>query len=205
MVPARGRTSSSLEGVAGEYTFDASFTPNAEAMPSQTHSAELSANPAACGREFLTVLELGLAKARSDCVNGDGASSLSAGPPNTVPPGVGETFDSRPTSPASPSYSPRTSPEVSDDEMDHDDRAIGLASVAEVRLLEIFPTRMPSFEAILHWTEFFLLGEYAYKDVPCHALEQIVEHFVQLRRNMGPTVRLEEDNGASSSSTQSEG
>ena len=45
--------------------------------------------------------------------------------------------------------------------MDHDDRAIGLASVAEVRLLEIFPTCMPSFEAILHWTEFFLLGAYA--------------------------------------------
>ena len=160
--------------------------------------------PATSGRGFLTVLELGLAKARSDCVNGDGASSLSAGPPNTVPPGVGETFDSRPTSPASPSYSPETSPEVSDDEMDHDDRAIGLASVAEVRLLEIFPTRMPSFEAILHWTEFFLLGEYAYKDVPCHALEQIVEHFVQLRRNMGPTVPPEDENGASSSSAQSE-
>ena len=88
--------------------------------------------------------------------------------------------------------------------MDHDDRAIGLASVAEVRLLEIFPTRMPSFEAILHWTEFFLLGEYAYKDVPCHALEHIVEHFVQLRRNMGPTVPPVDENGVSSSSVQSE-
>ena len=127
MVPARGRTSSTPGGVAGEYAFDASYTHNAEAMPSQTHSAELSAKPAACGREFLTVLELGLAKARSDCVNGDGASSLSAGPPDTVPPGVGETFDSRPASPASPSYSPETSPEVSDDDMEHNDRAIGLA------------------------------------------------------------------------------
>ena len=91
----------------------------------------------------------------------------------------------------------------SNDELDHRDRAIGLASVAEVRLLEIFPTSMPSFEAILHWTETFLLGEYAYKDVPCHALKQIVEHFVQLRRNMGPTVPPEDENGASSSSAQS--
>ena len=204
MVPAHGRIGSTPGGITGEYAFDTSYAHNTEALPSQSESAELSANPAACGRDFLTVLELGLAKARSDCVNGDGASSLSAGPPNTVPPGVGETFDSRPTSPASPSYSPRTSPEVSDDEMDHDDRAIGLASVAEVRLLEIFPTRMPSFEAILHWTEFFLLGEYAYKDVTCHALEQIVKHFVQLRRNMGPNVPPEDENGASSSSAQSE-
>ena len=204
MVPARGRTSSTHGGVAGEYAFDASYTPNAEAMPSQIRSAELSAKPAACGREFLTVLELGLAKARSDCVNGDGASSLSAGPPDTVPPGVGETFDSRPASPASPSYSPEASPEVSDDDMDHNDRAIGLASVAEVRLQEIFPASMPSFEAILHWTEFFLLGEYAYKNVTCHALEQIVKHFVQLRRNMGPTVPPEDENGVSSSSAQSE-
>ena len=165
-------------------------------MPSQTHSAELSAKPAACGREFLTVLELGLAKARSDCVNGDGASSLSAGPLSAVPPGVGETFDSQPPS---PSYSPTPSPATSNVEMDHSDRAIGLASVAEVRLLEIFPTSMPSFEAILHWTETFLLGEYAYKDVTHHAIEQVVGHFVQLRRNMGPTVPQDNENGASSS------
>ena len=152
MVPARGRISSTPGGLTGEYAFDASYAHNTEALPSQTHSAELSANPAACGREFLTVLELGLAKARSDCVNGDGASSLSGVSPDAVPPGVGETFDSRPASPASPSYSPEASPEVSDDDMDHNDRAIGLASVVEVRLQEIFPASMPSFEAILHWT-----------------------------------------------------
>ena len=36
------------------------------------------------------------------------------------------------------------------------------------------------------WTEFFLLaGEYAYKDVQVHALERIVEHFVQLRLSRG--------------------
>ena len=45
--------------------------------------------------------------------------------------------------------------------------------MAEVRLQEVFPRSMPSFEAILHWTEFFLLGEYAYKDVPVHALEHV--------------------------------
>ena len=88
--------------------------------------------------------------------------------------------------------------------MDHHERAIGLASVAEVRLLEVFPRSMPSFEAILHWTEFFLLGEYAYKDVPCHALERIVEHFVQLRRSRGSAVLPEGDSHASTSSTLSE-
>ena len=205
MVPAHGRIGSTPGGITGEYAFDTSYEHNTEALPSQSESAELSASPAARGRNFLTVLELGLAKARSDCVNGDGASSLSAGPLNTVPPGVGETFDSRPASPASPSYSPVASPEVSDDDMDHNDRAIRLASVAEVRLQEIFPASMPSFEAILHWTEFFLLGEYAYKNVTCHALEQIVKHFVQLRRNMGPrTAPPENENGASTSSAESE-
>ena len=204
MVPAHGRVGSTPGGITGEHAFDSSYALDTEALPSQSKSAELSSSPAARGRNFLTVLELGLAKARSDCVNGDGASSLSAGPLNAVPPGVGETFDSRPASPASPSYSPEPSPEPSDDEMEHNDRAIGLASVAEVRLLEIFPTSMPSFEAILHWTETFLLGEYAYKDVTHHAIEQVVRHFVQLRRNMGPTVPQENENGASSSSSQSE-
>ena len=153
------------------------------------------------GRGFLTVLELGLAKARTDCVNGDGASSPGTGPSDAIPPGVGETFDSRPTSPASPSYSPETS----DDEtpIDNHERAIGLASVAEVRLLEVFPRSMPSFEAILHWTEFFLLGEYAYKDVPVYALERIVEHFVQLRLSRGSAVPPEGSGHASTSSTLS--
>ena len=196
MVPAHGRIVSTPGGIVGEHAFDTSYAHNTEALPSLSESAELSARPAARGRNFLTVLELGLAKARSDCVNGDGASSLSAGPLSAVPPGVGETFDSQPPS---PSYSPTPSPATSNVEMDHSDRAIGLASVAEVRLLEIFPTSMPSFEAILHWTETFLLGEYAYKDVTHHAIEQVVGHFVQLRRNMGPTVPQDNENGASSS------
>ena len=204
MVPAHRRIVPTPGGIVGEHAFGTSRDRYTEALPSLSESTEPSARPTVSGRNFLTVLELGLAKARSDCVNGDGASSLSAGPLSAVPPGVGETFDSRPTSPASPSYSPEPSPEPTDDEMEHNDRAIGLASVAEVRLLEIFPTSMPSFEAILHWTETFLLGEYAYKNVTHHAIEQVVEHFVQLRRNMGPTVPQENENGASSSSAQSE-
>ena len=62
---------------------------------------------------------------------------------------------------------------------------------------------MPSFEAILHWTEFFLLGEYAYKDVQLYALERIVEHFVQLRLSRGSTVPPEGGGHASTLSTLS--
>ena len=200
MVPAHGRIDPTPGGTVGEHAFGTSHDRYTEALPSLSESTEPSARPTVSGRNFLTVLELGLAKARSDCVNGDGASSLSAGPLSAVPPGVGETFDSQPPS---PSYSPTPSPATSNVEMDHSDRAIGLASVAEVRLLEIFPTSMPSFEAILHWTETFLLGEYAYKDVTHHAIEQVVGHFVQLRRNMGPTVSQGDENGASSSSASS--
>ena len=196
MVPAHGRIGSTPGGIVGEHAFGTSRDRYTEAMPSLSESAEPSARPAVSGRNFLTVLELGLAKARSDCVNGDGASSLSAGPLSAIPPGVGETFDSEPPS---PSYSPTPSPATTNVEMDHSDRAIGLASVAEVRLLEIFPTSMPSFEAILHWTETFLLGEYAFQDVTHHAIEQVVGHFVQLRRNMGPAVPQDNGNGASSS------
>ena len=196
MVPAHRRIVPTPGGIVGEHAFGTSRDHCTEALPSLSKSTEPSARPTVSGRNFLTVLELGLAKARSDCVNGDGASSLSVGPLSAVPPGVGETFDSQPPS---PSYSPTPSPATSNVEMDHSDRAIGLASVAEVRLLEIFPTSMPSFEAILHWTEAFLLGEYAYKDVTHHAIEQVVGHFVQLRRNMGPAVPQDNGNGASSS------
>ena len=113
-------------------------------------------------------------------------------------PGEGETFDSRPPTPQSPSYSPEASDEeASDDEtslstyeralqLTADDetsirmheRALQLTTTAEQLLQEILSSTAPSFDTIFNWTEFFLLGNYAYKGVDVHAVERIVEHFV---------------------------
>ena len=123
------------------------------------------------------MLELGLAKARKDCVHGDGASSSATSPPSAILPGEGETFDSRPPTPQSPSYSPEASDEeASDDEtslstyeralqLTADDetsirmheRALQLTTTAEQLLQEILSSTAPSFDTIFHWTEFFLL------------------------------------------------
>ena len=124
----------------------------------------------------LLPLERGLAKGRSDCVNGDGASSSGTPPPSAVLPGEGETFDSKPPSPQSPSYSPETS----DDEtsLSVHERALHLTRTAYPYLQEILSSTVPSFGTIFNWTEWFLLGDYAYKGVDVHAVERIVEHFV---------------------------
>ena len=138
-----------------------------------------------------------------------------APPPGTdaLPPGAGETFDSRPPSPSySPVPSPGPSPEPEDqappqsggnegtaspspasqspaqhevdNEVDNQERAIRrairLAARAEEHLQELFPGSVPTFDTILQWTEFFLLGDYAYKEEDEHALDRILDHFVQL-------------------------
>ena len=152
------------------------------------------------GRRSITLLELGLAKARRDCVNGDGASSSTTPPSSTILPGEGETFDSRPATPQpqSPSYSPVASDdEASDNETplstyDHAlqltandetsiliyERALQLTKTAERLLQEILPFTAPSFNTIFNWTEFFLLGDHSLKGVDVHAIERIVEHFL---------------------------
>ena len=53
-----------------------------------------------------------------------------------------------------------------------------MTATAEQLLQEILSSTAPSFDTIFHWTEFFLLGNYAYKGVDVHAVERIVEHFV---------------------------
>ena len=63
------------------------------------HPAPMGVRP----QRALSSLELGLAKERSDCVNGDGAATV----------GGTAQYDSPP---ASPSYSPQPSPDRSDDE-----------------------------------------------------------------------------------------
>ena len=158
----------------------------------------------------------------------DSGSSSGTPPPgtNALPPGVGETFDSPPPTPQSPSYSPVPTPEPSpepedqapsqaenegtasqspaqlevanegatsqspaqlgvdnevDNEVDNQERrAIRLALRAEEHLQELFPGTMPTIDAILQWTEWFFLGDYAYKEVDEHALNRIIDHFVQL-------------------------
>ena len=139
-------------------------------------TASTTLDLACTGRRSITMLELGLAKARKDCVHGDGASSSGTSPPSAILPGEGETFDSRPPTPQSPSYSP----EASDDEtpLSTHERALQLAATAERLLQEILSSTAPSFDTIFNWTEFFLLGNYAYKGVDVHAVERIVEHFV---------------------------
>ena len=66
---------------------------------------ERNASLTACARGPLSSLELGLAKARSDCVDGDGASGASGGmgEGGRPPTEVDGAFD---TPPASPSHSP---------------------------------------------------------------------------------------------------
>ena len=145
----------------------------------------------------------------------DSASTSGAPPPGTdaLPPGAGETFDSRPPSPSySPVPSPGPSPEPEDqappqsggnegtasqspasqspaqhevdNEVDNQERAIRrairLAAMAEEHLQELFPASVPTFDAIFDWTEFFLLGDYAFKEEDEHALDRILDHFVQL-------------------------
>ena len=76
-----------------------------------------------------------------------------------------------------------------DNEVDNQERAIRrairLAVMAEEHLLELFPASVPTFDAIFDWTEFFLLGDYAYKDEDEHALNRILDHFLQLAHD-GP-------------------
>ena len=76
-----------------------------------------------------------------------------------------------------------------DNEVDNQERAIRrairLAVMAEEHLQELFPASVPTFDAIFDWTEFFLLGDYAYKDEDEHALNRILDHFVQLAHD-GP-------------------
>ena len=71
-----------------------------------------------------------------------------------------------------------------DNEVDNQERAIRrairLAVMAEEHLQELFPASVPTFDAIFDWTEFFLLGDYAYKEEDEHALDRILDHFVQL-------------------------
>ena len=140
----------------------------------------------------------------------DSTAASSGAPPGSdpLPPGAGETFDSQPPSPSysptpSPGPGPSPEPEPEDQappqsggnegtasqspaqhEVDNQERAIRrairLAAMAEEHLQELFPASVPTFDAIFQWTEFFLLGDYAYKDVDEHALDRILDHFVQL-------------------------
>ena len=58
------------------------------------------------------------------------------------------------------------------------ERALQLTRTAYPYLQEILSSTVPSFGTIFNWTEWFLLGDYAYKGVDVHAVERIVEHFV---------------------------
>ena len=70
------------------------------------HSASVVCTARLAFDRLLTLLELGLAKARSDCVDGDGA-----GTPNNQ-----DQFQSPPASPVSSSYSPLPSPDRDDED-----------------------------------------------------------------------------------------
>ena len=101
-------------------------------------------------------------------------------PEDQAPPQSGGNEGTASQSPASQSPAQH---EV-DNEVDNQERAIRrairLAVMAEEHLQELFPASVPTFDAIFDWTEFFLLGDYAYKEEDEHALDRILDHFVQL-------------------------
>ena len=169
-------------------------TPPSPPSSPQTNEYGKPSTPEVSSRRSLSALELGLAKARSDCVNGDGAA------------GHGTYF----SPPASPSYSPE--PSETDGEVNtltlEDIADLAVAQVAaedrlaeqqaqtqaaqpELRATELAmevwerlqgllppPLVSPSRGAVLRQAEFFLSGEYHLRHVMVHAADQVVTHFL---------------------------
>ena len=112
-------------------------------------------------------------------------------PEDQAPPQSGGHGGHEGTASQSPASQSPAQHEV-DNEVDNQElairRAIRLAVMAEEHLQELFPASVPTFDAIFEWTEFFLLGDYAYKDVDEHALNRILDHFLQLAHG-GPADR----------------
>ena len=169
-------------------------TPPSPPSSPQTNEYGKPSTPEVSSRGPLSALELGLAKARSDCVNGDGAA------------GHGTYF----SPPASPSYSPE--PSEADGEVNtltlEDIADLAVAQVAaedrlaeqqaqtqaaqpELRATELAmevwerlqgllppPLVSPSRGAVLRQAEFFLSGEYHLRHVMVHAADQVVTHFL---------------------------
>ena len=74
----------------------------------------------------------------------------------------------------------RYSDEHTQREREHAERADRIANEALCELLDTLPVdECPSFDVVLHWTEFLLLGDDVYAlDSDVHALERVLEHFL---------------------------